>query len=122
MKMLVTAIGTIAPPVKIDSKRHRATFTLRVDRDRYFVATIGLDQYLKMKEFDQEAQTQFLILGYAFSYRSNKCGSHHFGIEPIVFVPCEDYNDLINLQDIVSQWFLASLLHMGRDDNLLTTP
>lgn len=114
MKMLVTAIGTIAPPIKIDRRQHKASFTLKVDSDRFFVATVGLDQYEKMKELAEgEIEIKVLVLGYAFSYRSNKCGTHHVGIQPIILIPCEDYSELMDLQEIVNQWFLASLLHMG---------
>lgn len=114
MKMLVTVIGTITPPIKIDRQQHKASFTLKVDSDRFFVATLGLDHYEKMKELAEDGtEIKALVLGYAFSYRSNKCGTHHVGIQPIILIPCEDYSELMDLQEIVKQWFLASLLNMG---------
>lgn len=124
MKMLVTVIGTITPPIKIDRKQHKASFTLKVDSDRFFVATVGLDHYEKMKELTEDGtEIKVLLLGYAFSYRSNKCGTHHVGIQPIILIPCEDYTELMDLQEIVKQWFLASLLNMGgKELNFPTQP
>jgi hypothetical protein len=33
MKMLVAAVGTVIPPVRIDEQRQSASFTLKVDED-----------------------------------------------------------------------------------------
>lgn len=117
MKMLVTAIGTVEPPIKIDRLQHRATFTLKVDDDRFFVSTLGLDQYRRMQAgADQNGRMRLLVMGFAFSYRSNRCGQHHVGIEPIILIDVREYSDLIDMQDIFAQWFLASLLAMnGRE-------
>lgn len=112
MKMLVTAIGTVEPPIKIDKKLHRASFTLKVDNDRFFVSTLGLDQYRRMQAGADNGKMRLLIMGYAFSYRSSKCGQHHVGLEPILLIDAREYSDLIDMQDIFSQWFLASLLAM----------
>lgn len=117
MKMLVAVIGTVEPPIRIDRLRHQATFTLKVSDNRFFVSTLGLDQYRRMEaRADQKGRTRLLVVGYAFSYRSNRCGQHHVGIEPIILVGAHEYSELIDLQEIFSQWFQASLLAMnGRD-------
>ncbi len=37
MKMLVAAVGTVAPPIRIDKKHQSASFTLAVDADRFIL-------------------------------------------------------------------------------------
>lgn len=115
MKMLVAAVGEVIPPVRVDDKRQVVTFTLRVDDDRFFVATVGLGQYERMQATPDQARSQVLILGFAYSFRSHKCGQHHVGIEPLILVSLEEVpgDQLDRLQEIAAQWFAASLLTLN---------
>lgn len=115
MKMLVAAVGEVIPPVRVDDKRQVVTFTLRVDDDRFFVATVGLGQYERMQTTPDQARSQVLILGFAYSFRSHKCGQHHVGIEPLILAPLAEGpgEDLERLQEIAAQWFGASLIALN---------
>ncbi len=116
MRMLVAAVGTVAPPIRIDKKRQSASFTLAVDADRFFVATVGLEQYDRMNAARGSDNIQLLVLGYAYSFTSrNKCGKHHVGIKPLILTPLVDLPgaELARLQDLAAQWFAASLLTLN---------
>lgn len=123
MKMLVTAVGVVAPPIRVNKRKRQATFTIKVDNDRFFITTVGLEHYERMKEFAENKESpKVMVLGHAFSYRSRKCGTHHVGIQPIILVPFEDYSEVLAMQDIVSQWFLASLLSLNRPETAAKAP
>lgn len=115
MKMLVAAVGEVIPPVRVDNQRQVVTFTLRVDDDRFFVTTVGLGQYERMRATRETDHIQLLILGFAYSFRSHKCGQHHVGLEPLILVSLADVpgDELDHLQDIAAQWFAASLLTLN---------
>lgn len=121
MKMLVAAVGTVTLPIRVNERRQSVSFTLKVDDDRFFVATVGLGQYERMSAAQDSANLQLLVLGFAYSYRSHKCGQHHVGIEPLILVSLADVptNELDHLQEIAAQWFAASLLTLN--DKSLTT-
>lgn len=112
MKMLVAAVGTVIPPLRVNAQRQIVTFTLKVDDDRFLVTTVGLGQYERMQAAQDTDNVQVLLLGYTYSYRSHKCGQHHVGIEPLILVTLQDVPgaELARLQDIAAQWFAASLL------------
>jgi hypothetical protein len=86
-----------------------------VDDDRFFVATVGLGQYERMQAARDKANIQMLILGFAYSFRSHKCGQHHVGLEPLILVPLADLpgDELDHLQEIAAQWFATSLLTLN---------
>lgn len=113
--MLVAAVGEVIPPIRIDNGRQTVSFTFKVDDDRFFVATVGLGQYERMSAAQGSTRLQLLVLGYAYSYRSRKCGQHHVGIEPLVLVALDEVpgDELARLQDIAAQWFAASLLTLN---------
>ncbi len=123
MKMLVAAVGTVVPPIRIDKKRKSASFTLAVDADRFFVATVGLEQYERMNAARGSANMQLLILGDAYSFISRRCGKHHVGIKPLILTPLVDVpgTELARLQDVAAQWFAASLLTLN-DKSLRSRP
>jgi hypothetical protein len=108
-------VGTVIPPIRVDNRRQSASFTLKVDDDRFFVATVGLGQYERMSAAQGSANLQLLVLGFAYSYRSHKCGQHHVGIEPLILVSLADVpgDELDHLQEIAAQWFAASLLTLN---------
>ena len=72
--MLVAAVGTVIPPLRVNAQRQIVTFTLKVDDDRFLVTTVGLGQYERMQAAQDTDNVQVLLLGYTYSYRSHKCG------------------------------------------------
>lgn len=118
MKALFLAVGTAALPLRVDRQRLNITFTLRVDDDRFFITTVGWDQYQRLTEHVQRenchtaAAIKLLVLGYTFTFRSNKCGQHHVGVKPIVLMPFDDKTELLDVQDLLSQIFLQSVISM----------
>jgi hypothetical protein len=113
--MLVAGVGTVDPPIRIDEQKQIATFTLKVDDDRYFISTIGIGQFERMAESPDIPHKMF-VMGYTFTFKNKKCGNHHVGINPLILHPLEGLSqaDLELFQNIASQWFTAALLNLSK--------
>jgi len=117
VKMLVAVVGTVINSSVKEVKGHAYSFNLKPvgePEDIYHVISLGPGQRQMIADLlENFDKIDLVLLGYGFTYRSNKCNQHHFTVKPIFIVPLNDYDAMDSLHDVIAQWFLASLLANG---------
>jgi hypothetical protein len=125
MKMIVGVVGTVIRSSVKPGKGRSLVFNLKPleEDDIYHVITLGPGQRQMLSDLlaDRE-KVDLIVMGYAFTYRSRDCNKHHLSVKPIFILPLDSYDRLDALPDIISQWFISSLLANGRQKATITAP
>jgi hypothetical protein len=125
MKMIVGVVGTVIRSSVKKGKGRSLSFNLKpVDEDDiYHVISMGPGQRQMLSDLlaDRE-RVDVIVAGHAFTYRSRDCNKHHITIKPLFIVPLDSYDRLDALSDVISQWFMASLLANGHRPQATINP
>ena len=97
--LIAAAVGYIVASPKNGSET--LCFTLVNGENRYLVRAAGVGLTGVVYDIIRNNYQRVLVVGRGYSFRDQRCGKHHFGIEAVVILPSSEM-DIGTVSDLLA--------------------